>query len=42
MSNPYLRAFGKHWMKPLTLAALIAPFAYLAFLWTMMLTNTDP
>lgn len=42
MANPYLRAFGKHWMKPLTLAALIAPFAYLAYLWTLMLTNTDP
>jgi sulfoxide reductase heme-binding subunit YedZ len=42
MANPYLRAFGKHWMKPLTLIALIAPFAYLAFLWIMMLTNTDP
>lgn len=41
-ANPYLRAFGRHWMKPLTLIALIAPFAYLAFLWTMMLTNTDP
>ncbi len=41
-ANPYLRAFGKHWMKPLTLIALIAPFAYLAVLWTMMLTNTDP
>ena len=41
-ANPYLRAFGRHWMKPLALVALIAPFAYLAFLWTMMLTNTDP
>lgn len=40
--NAYLRAFGKHWMKPLTLIALIAPFAYLAVLWTLMLTNTDP
>ena len=40
--NPYLRAFGKHWMKPLTLIALIAPFAYLAVLWTLMLTNTEP
>jgi len=40
--NPYLRAFGKTWMKPLTLVALIAPFAYLAYLWTLMLTNTDP
>ena len=40
--NAYLRTFGKHWMKPLTLIALIAPFAYLAVLWTLMLTNTDP
>ena len=40
--NAYLRAFGKTWMKPLTLIALIAPFAYLAVLWTLMLTNTDP
>lgn len=40
--NAYLRAFGKTWMKPLTLIALIAPFAYLAALWTLMLTNTDP
>ena len=41
-TNPYLRTFAKHWMKPLTLIALIAPFAYLATLWTLMLTNTDP
>lgn len=40
--NAYLRTFGKRWMKPLTLIALIAPFAYLAVLWTLMLTNTDP
>jgi len=40
--NAYLRTFGKYWMKPLTLIALIAPFAYLAVLWTLMLTNTDP
>ena len=37
-----LRAFGKHWMKPLTLVALIAPFAWLAYLWTLMLTNIEP
>lgn len=42
MSNPYLRAVGKTWMKPLTLVALIAPFAYLAVLWSLMLTNTQP
>ncbi|MDP3739669.1 MAG: protein-methionine-sulfoxide reductase heme-binding subunit MsrQ [Hyphomonadaceae bacterium] len=34
-----LRNFGKHWMKPLTLAALVAPFAYLAVLWILMLTS---
>jgi sulfoxide reductase heme-binding subunit YedZ len=37
--SAFLRAFGKHWMKPLTLAALIAPGAYLAFQWIMMLSN---
>jgi sulfoxide reductase heme-binding subunit YedZ len=40
--STFLRAFGKHWMKPLTLAALIAPFAYLAYLWMLMLTNVEP
>jgi sulfoxide reductase heme-binding subunit YedZ len=29
-------------MKPLTLAALIAPFAYLAVLWVLMLANVEP
>jgi sulfoxide reductase heme-binding subunit YedZ len=37
--NAYLRAFAKHWMKPLTLAALIAPFAWLAYQWIMMLNG---
>jgi sulfoxide reductase heme-binding subunit YedZ len=32
-----LRTFGKHWLKPVTLAALIAPFAWLAYQWTLML-----
>ncbi len=36
-----LRTFGKHWMKPLVLAALIAPFAYLAVLWIMMLNGLN-
>jgi sulfoxide reductase heme-binding subunit YedZ len=40
--SAFLRNFGKHWMKPLTLAALIAPFAWLAYLWTLMLTNIEP
>jgi sulfoxide reductase heme-binding subunit YedZ len=37
-----LRAFGKHWMKPLTLVALLAPFVWLAYLWTLMLTGIEP
>jgi methionine sulfoxide reductase heme-binding subunit len=36
-----LRTFGKHWMKPLVLLALIAPFAYLAVLWIMMLNGLN-
>ncbi|HVY89757.1 MAG TPA: protein-methionine-sulfoxide reductase heme-binding subunit MsrQ [Hyphomonadaceae bacterium] len=40
--SKFLRAFGKTWMKPLTLAALIAPFAYLAVLWTLMLSGVAP
>lgn len=32
-----LRTFGKHWLKPVTLIVLIAPFAWLAYQWTMML-----
>lgn len=39
MASAFLRAFGKHWLKPLTLAALIAPGAYLAFQWIMLLNN---
>lgn len=34
-----LRMFGKHWLKPVTLLILIAPFAWLAFQWTLMLTG---
>ena len=36
-----LRTFGKHWMKPLALIALAAPFAYLAVLWAMMLNGVQ-
>ena len=36
-----LRTFGKHWMKPLTLVALLAPFVYLAALWIMMLNGMN-
>lgn len=39
--NPALRAFGRHWMKPLTLVALILPFAYLAWQWTLLLTEQE-
>lgn len=37
--NPALRTFAKHWMKPLALAALIAPGAYLAVQWILLLSN---
>jgi sulfoxide reductase heme-binding subunit YedZ len=37
--SPLLRAFGKQWLKPLTLVALIAPFAWLAYQWAMMLAG---
>lgn len=47
--SAFLRAFGKHWMKPLTLAALIAPFAFIAWQFFQVLNNplsdamgTDP
>lgn len=36
---PALRAFGKHWLKPVTLLILIAPFAWLAYQWTLMLAG---
>lgn len=32
-----LRTFGKHWLKPVTLLVLIAPFGWLAYQWTLML-----
>jgi methionine sulfoxide reductase heme-binding subunit len=34
-----LRTFGKHWMKPLTLVALLAPIAYLALQWILLLNG---
>jgi methionine sulfoxide reductase heme-binding subunit len=34
-----LRTFGKHWLKPVVLIALIAPFAYLALQWGLMLAG---
>lgn len=37
--SAFLRTFGKHWMKPLTLVALVAPFAYLALQWTLMFSG---
>lgn len=33
------RAFAKHWLKPLVLIALLAPFAYLALQWGLMLSG---
>jgi|GEM_PF-90282 len=36
---PALRVFGKHWLKPVTLLVLIAPFAWLAYQWTLMLAG---
>jgi sulfoxide reductase heme-binding subunit YedZ len=37
--SAFLRTFGKHWMKPLTLVALVAPFAYLALQWALMFSG---
>lgn len=37
--SAFLRTFAKHWMKPLTLIALVAPFAYLALQWGLMLSG---
>ena len=37
--SAFLRTFGKHWMKPLALALLLAPFAYLALQWMLLLTG---
>jgi len=31
--SPFLRTFARHWLKPLTLAALLAPAIYLAADW---------
>lgn len=39
--NATLRAFGKTWMKPVTLVALIAPFAFLAWQWIQVLTGIN-
>lgn len=39
--NAFLRTFGKAWMKPLTLVALIAPFAFLAWQWVQVLTGIN-
>lgn len=36
---PALRTFGKHWLKLVTLLLLIAPFAWLAYQWTLMLAG---
>lgn len=39
--NPYLRTFGKRWMKPLTLLILVLPGAYVGWQWTLLLTGQD-
>ncbi len=36
---PALRLFGKRWLKPTALLILIAPFAWLAYQWTLMLAG---
>lgn len=36
---PALRTFGKHWLKPVTLLVVVAPFAWLAYQWTLMLAG---
>jgi sulfoxide reductase heme-binding subunit YedZ len=40
--SAFLRSFGKHWMKPLTLAALLAPGVYLGVLWVIALSGLNP
>jgi methionine sulfoxide reductase heme-binding subunit len=39
VANAFLREFGKRWMKPLTLLALLLPFAYLAWQWIALYTG---
>ncbi|MAL11040.1 MAG: sulfoxide reductase heme-binding subunit YedZ [Maricaulis sp.] len=36
--SPFLRSFAKHWMKPLTLIALMVPGLWLIWLWVQALT----
>jgi len=40
--NAALRAFGRLWLKPLTLLALALPFIFLAWQWIQVLTGIDP
>ena len=40
--NAALRAFGRLWLKPLTLLALAVPFLFLAWQWMQVLTGIDP
>lgn len=40
--NAFLRTFGKHWMKPLTLIALVIPFVYIAWPFWQVWTGADP
>lgn len=39
--SPFLKRFAKHWMKPLTLIALLVPGLWLAWLWAATL-SFDP
>lgn len=40
--NAYLRSFGRQWLKPLTLVALLAPFLFLAWQWFQMISGVNP
>ena len=37
--SPLLRTFARHWMKPLTLAALLAPGVWIFVQWALMLSG---
>jgi methionine sulfoxide reductase heme-binding subunit len=39
--TPVLDAFGRHWLKPLALIALVAPGAYVALQWGLALAGQD-
>lgn len=37
--SAFLRAFGKHWLRPLVLLALVLPFVWIAAQWALLLTG---